>query len=140
MPMEFHITSNAEEVLKAKDEVIEKILETWGLLAESHAIDNITAAGRIDSGELRNSISHHSEPSEKTVYIGTNVEYAVYNEIGTGIYLEGGGGRQTPWRYQDEKGNWHVTRGMKPIHFLRDAIQEHLDEYQAVADQELRQG
>jgi hypothetical protein len=74
--------------------------------------------------------------SEDTVAVGSNVEYAPYVEFGTGIYADEGG-RQTPWRYQDDKGVWHITHGQKPVHFLRDGIMNHLDEYGKIAEQAL---
>lgn len=130
--------SHADEIITAKDEIIARILETWGQIAEGEAINIITSEGRVDTGNLRNSISHEADIDAETTYVGTNNEYAIYNELGTGIYIEGG--RQTPWMYKDDEGNVHITRGMKGIHFLRDAIQNNLDTYQAVADQELKNG
>ena len=84
---------------------------------------------------LRGSISHKVQ--DETCYVGTNNEHAIYNEFGTGIYADGGG-RMSPWAYQDDEGNWHRTRGMKPIHFLKNAIEEHKDEYKAIMEQELK--
>ena len=136
--IEVSFTDNSAAIKDAKDDAIEAILEAWGNQAVSHAKQNLTAASRINTGALRNSISHLAVPEEKTVYVGTNQEYAVYNEMGTGIYLEGGGGRQTPWHYQDHEGNWHTTRGMKPVHFLRNAVQDHEDEYKRIADHILK--
>lgn len=66
---------NTEQIIKAKDEAVERALEAVGLLAENYAKANITAAGRIDTGRLRSSVTHTQK--EDTVYIGTNVEYAV---------------------------------------------------------------
>lgn len=136
--MEVTMTSNAEEVKDAKAEAVAKVLEMWGQFAEGAAKENITAAGRVDTGNLRNSISHIVEMSEEAVYIGTNNEYAVYNEVGTGVFYPGG--RQTPWKYQDAKGNWHITHGMKGINFLKDAIENNVDTYNAMAEQELKAG
>ena len=113
-------------------------IEAIGNQAVSHAKSNITRASRVDTGAMRNSVSHFTVESEQTVYVGTNQEYAVYHELGTGIHLEGGGGRQTPWRYKDAKGNWHTTRGITPIHFLKRAIQEHADEYKRIAKRILK--
>lgn len=134
------ITDNSESIKDAKAEVVAKILEMWGQYAEGAAKDNITAESRVDTGNLRNSISHQVEVSEESVYIGTNVAYAVYNEVGTGIFYPGG--RQTPWRYKDPKDDnrWITTRGMEGIHFLEHAISEHVDEYNAMAEQELKAG
>lgn len=69
---------------------------------------------------------------EPSVYIGTNVEYAPYVELGTGIYAEGGGGRPTPWVYQDANGNWHYTHGQKAQPFLKPAVAEHADKYREI--------
>lgn len=131
---DIRFTNNSDEAISEMNEAIEAALEAIGQQAVSHAKSNITEAGRVDTGALRNSISHLVDKSEETVYIGTNQEYAVFNELGTGIYLDGGGGRQTPWSYQDAKGNWHRTSGMKPIHFLKRAAQDHADEYKAIAE------
>ena len=49
-----------------------------------------------------------------------------------------GTGRQTPWKYQDSKGDWHVTKGLKPIHFLKNAIEQHKGEYKKIADEYLK--
>ena len=69
---------------------------------------------------------------EPAAIIGTNNEYAAYVELGTGIYAEGGGGRPTPWVYQDAKGNWHYTRGNKAQPFLKPAVAEHADKYREI--------
>ena len=134
MNVDVKIVSNKEELLNAAKEQIEKALEAIGLQAEGYAKANITAAGRVDTGELRNSVTHQVEESEQAVYIGSNLEYAIYNEVGTGIYAEGGGGRKDPWMYVDDKGVGHWTVGITPIHFLKDAAADHGDEYRQIAE------
>lgn len=136
--MSVNFIDHSDEVLKAVEEAEAAALEAVGQQAVSHAKKNITEAGRVDTGALRNSISHAVVKKENAVYIGTNVEYAVFNELGTGVHLEGGGGRQTPWSYQDAKGNWHRTNGMKPIHFLKRAASEHGEEYRKIIEQTLK--
>lgn len=136
--IEFRLVDNSDEVLNALDSQIEAALEAVGNQAVSHSKSIITAASRVDTGALRSSVSHVTWAEGKEVYVGTNQSYAIYNELGTGIYLDGGGGRNTPWAYQDAKGKWHRTRGMKPIHFIRDAIAKHLNEYKRIIEQELR--
>ena len=69
---------------------------------------------------------------ENAVYIGTNNEYAAYVCLGTGKYAEGGGGRPTPWVYQDANGNWHYTHGQKPQPFLKPAVTDHTDKYREI--------
>ena len=137
---EVTITDNSDEVKAALGESIEAALEAIGQQAVSHAKANVTEAGRVNTGALRNGISHEVDSGEGAVYIGTNAAHAAFNELGTGIYLEGGGGRQTPWSYQDAAGNWHRTRGMRPIHFLKNAAADHTDEYMAIAKQQLKGG
>ena len=138
MALEFKIeVDNTEEVLRELETKIEAALEACGNQAVSHAKQNITEAGRVDTGAMRNSMTH--QVKDDTCYVGTNIEYAIYHEYGTGIYTDGGGGRQTPWFYVDAKGEGHFTHGMKPIHFLKNALADHKDEYKAIIEQQLRE-
>lgn len=73
----------------------------------------------VDTGDLRNSITH--EVDDGVGIVGTNKEYAPYVEYGTGIFAVEGNGRDTPWSYQDDEGNWHTTIGQKPQPFLEPA-------------------
>lgn len=128
------VETHADLFKDAVKEAVEAALEAIGLQAEGYAKANITAAGRVDTGELRNSVTHQVEESEQAVYIGSNLEYAIYNEVGTGIYAEGGGGRKDPWVYVDDNGVGHWTVGITPIHFLKDAAADHGDEYRQIAE------
>jgi len=65
-----------------------------------------------------------AKENEFVVVIGSNVEYAPYPELGTGIYAEGGGGRQTPWIYPIGDG-FRWTNGMRPIAYLRRAFEKY---------------
>lgn len=131
MPVE--VTSHRDEAIEGKNKAVEKALEKIGLVAERYAKEKCV----VDTGRLRNSISHQTD--EDTVYIGTNVEYAPYVEFGTGVYAEGGG-RATPWSYQDSSGEWHTTSGMRPQPYLRPAIDNHLAEYKQIVQNELQNG
>ena len=133
------VETHADLFKDAVKEAVEAALEAVGLQAEGYAKANITAAGRVDTGELRNSVTHQVEESEQAVYIGSNLEYAIYNEVGTGIYAEGGGGRKDPWVYVDDKGVGHWTVGMKPIHFLKDAAADHGEEYRQIAESVMKE-
>lgn len=143
---EIKITDNSGEVMRAFKNQLQIALEAVGTQAESHAKQivsdtlvyghvNLKAVGekdnsRVDIGRLRNSIAH--TVVKEDVYIGSNLEYAPYHELGTGIYASQPGGRQTPWIYYDRKGNAHMTRGLYPIHFLKKAASEHTDEYKKI--------
>lgn len=140
------VKDNSGEVMRQFEQSLQIALETIGTQAESHAKQiisdahvyghvNLKAVGekdnsRVDTGRMRNSIAH--TVVKEDVYIGTNLEYAPYHELGTGIYASQPGGRQSPWIYYDRKGKAHRTRGLYPIHFLKKAASEHTDEYKKI--------
>lgn len=76
MPSEIRVVDNSAEVKQAFEDAIARALEKCGLTAEAYAKENITKNGSVDTGNLRNSITHRVDAGEKAVYIGTNVEYA----------------------------------------------------------------
>lgn len=129
--MDFSISlqeNNIEEILKEKDEAVRTALEACGLIMEGYA----KKLCPVDTGLLRNSITHEVDGDGNIVHLGTNVEYAPYVELGTGKYATNGGGRQTPWAYKDEKGNWHWTSGAKPRPYIRPAVENHLKQYEEI--------
>jgi HK97 gp10 family phage protein len=78
------------------------------------------------TGELRRSITSKVENMEGVVY--TPLEYAPYVEYGTGLFAESGGRTDVPWCYQDDKGEWHSTSGMKPQPYMRPALDENREQ------------
>lgn len=131
--MSVEFKDNSSKVKSEFDEALLRGLEKCGLVAEGYA----KKLQIQDTGNLRNSITHVVDENEPAAYIGTNVEYAPYVELGTGIYAEGGGGRPTPWVYQDAKGNWHYTRGNRAQPFLKPAVADHADKYRQIIKSEL---
>ena len=80
-----------------------------------------------DTGALRRSIT--SKVDGLTGIVFTPLEYAPFVEVGTGLFAENGAGRKdVPWNYQDDKGEWHSTRGQKPQPFMRPALNENRTE------------
>lgn len=107
MSFDFRLVNNKEQILNALKEKAPVALEACGLAAEGYA----KRLAPVDTGLLRNSITHaldgeataiatytdnpgiqHGEYSGSTpaesgharaVYLGTNVEYAPYVEMGT---------------------------------------------------------
>lgn len=104
--MSYTTKDNTKEVLSALDKAIERGLEAIGLTAEGHAKKNTP----VDTGRLRNSISHAVE--DKAAYIGTNVEYAPYVELG--------------------------SRGRDGKHMLQRAATEHTDEYKRLLEEAMK--
>lgn len=78
-----------------------------------------------DTGALRRSITSEvkGENTEVEGSVFTPLEYAPYVEYGTGLFAEQRG-RSKPWRYEDEEGNWHTTKGQHPQPFMRPALNE----------------
>ena len=139
MAVEFTISAdNTEAVLQELSTKLEAILEAWGIQGVGAVVDIITSESRVDTGAMRNSITHQVDAGDQSVYIGTNIEYAIYHELGTGIYLEGGGGRQTPWSYQDANGEWHRTRGIKPIHMIKNGVSGSVNDFKSIANDILK--
>lgn len=129
--MEIKFADNSQKILDEFHAAVLRALERCGSQAEGYAKD----LAPVDTGNLRNSISHKVDDGEPAVYIGSNTSYAPYVELATGIYAEGG--RPTPWVYQDENGNWHWTRGNKAQPFLKPAVADHAKEYQSIIKTEL---
>lgn len=127
--MDVKITDNSDKFKSAMSKAKLRALEAIGLQVESYA----KPACPVDTGLLRNSITHavsgqrpaissykadrgdgHGSyngtapnDSVSAVYVGSNVEYAVY--------VENGGSRKGP----------------RP--FLKPAVTQHTDEYKAIA-------
>ena len=122
------------DVLNEFHDAVLRALERCGEQAEGYAKD----LAPVDTGNLRNSISHTVDEDEPAAYIGSNVEYAAYVELGTGKYTEGG--RPTPWVYQDDNGNWHWTAGNPAQPFLAPAVKDHAQTYRNIIEDELKSG
>lgn len=134
MNFEFLMNSHEAEVYEAFEAACERALEKCGLVAEGFA----KKLAPVDTGALRNSISH--KVVDKDAYVGTNQEYAAYVEFGTGQYATQGGGRNTPWVYQDAKGHWHKTSGSKAQPFVKPAVADHVADYRQIVEGEFKGG
>ena len=120
------------DVLNEFHDAVLRALERCGEQAEGYAKD----LAPVDTGNLRNSISHRVDEDELAAYIGSNTSYAAYVELGTGKYTEGG--RPTPWVYQDDEGKWHWTRGNPAQPFLAPAVKDHPQTYRNIIADELK--
>ena len=107
--MSVKFVDNSKQVLSDFEKAIEVGLEAIGQTAEGHAKLDCP----VDTGRLRNSISH--AVSGKDAVIGSNVEYAPAVE------------------FDDHKK--HITG---KAHFLRDAATTHNDEYKRIMENELK--
>ena len=82
------------------------------------------------NGELRRSITSKIEKDNDELkgIVFTPLEYAPYVEYGTGLFAEEDGRQDVPWSYQDDKGEWHSTSGMKPQPYMRPALDENREQ------------
>lgn len=96
--------NNAKQISGMFTPAIAKALEEIGLLAEGYAKKECP----VDTGRLRNSITHAVVSRERSVYVGTNVEYGPYVELGT------------------------RKRAAKP--FLRPAAENHGSQYRSILE------
>ena len=134
--MDVKFTDNSGKVLAEFRDAALRALEKCGLTAEAYA----KKLCPVDTEALRNSISHAVDEGEPAAYVGTNSEYGPYVEYGTGIYATEGGGRPTPWVYQDAKGDWHMTHGQRAQPFLKPAVSDHSKQYRDIIESEMKNG
>ena len=124
----------AEVEFKGLDKIIaklDKMQDTSTIIAAMQDCCDLvegSAKGKApkDTGALRRSITSKVEVTGNTIegIVFTPLEYAQYQEYGTGMYAENGNGRQTPWVYKDDKGKYHYTHGQHPQPFMRPALKE----------------
>ena len=125
-----NIIDNSNEVRDKLERAVERAMISCGIVAEGYA----KMICPVDTGRLRGSIVYvtstkHSSgdspaeapdytprgtPEKGEVYIGTNVEYAIYVELG--------------------------TIGRQAKSFLRPAVENHINEYKRLIEDELRGG
>ena len=91
------------------------------------------------NGELRRSIQSKIEKDGEDIrgVVFTPLEYAPYVEYGTGLFAEERGRQDVPWSYQDDKGEWHTTSGMKPYPYMRPALDENREEIRRMIKESL---
>lgn len=102
------IIDNTSQTLDQLHNAVARALEIIGGQAETYA----KMLCPVDTGRLRNSIAHTADG--KYAYIGSNVEYAPYVELGT------------------------IKQQAQP--YLRPAAQDHMPQYKAIIQAELHKG
>lgn len=132
--MSVEFIDNSKEVKSAMHTALIRGLEIIGQTAEKYAKQLCPTR----TSTLKNSITHRVNAEEYAVYIGSDVEYAAYVELGTGEFYEGGTPR--PWGYKDEKGNQHWTGGNRAQPYLKPAAADHRDQYREILENEMKNG
>jgi HK97 gp10 family phage protein len=87
----------------------------------------------VATSRLKQSIDYIVDDDELVGYVGTNVDYAIYVELGTGEFAENGNGRKGGWMYIDPSGEWFFTWGIEPQPYLRPAFRQTKGQIEALA-------
>ena len=111
---------NSEAVKRALERGAIRGLIKASMLVECQAV----LLAPVDKGGLRDSIGYKVNESELVAYVGTNCEYAIYVEFGTGEFAENGNGRKGGWVYKTPNGEVQFTYGMPPQPYLRPAFRK----------------
>lgn len=100
------------EVITKLNDIAQASLEEASGELESQIKRNTAVA----SGQTKGSWQHRLKRSgdKHTATIGSPLQNAIWEEFGTGEYALNGDGRKGGWSYQDERGEWHFTRGKHP--------------------------
>jgi len=109
------VISNKRMVLSELDKTCKAALEVCGGKAESHAKRYCP----VDTGALRNSITHEAE-GDRSVVIGSETSYAPYVELGH---------HQQPGRYVPAIKKRLVASFVQGKPYLRPALENHEAEY-----------
>ena len=77
----------------------------------------------VDTGQLKNSWDYVVEEENNKATVGSPLENAIWEELGTGEYALNGDGRKGGWTYADDRGEFHHTHGKKPRRALAKAFE-----------------
>ena len=149
MNTDINLTDNTDELMESMETLKAIALREVGREAEGIAKENCTA---VDTGRLRNSITFataevygphdyrnnynesytetSNQPEKDAVYIGTNVEYAPFIELGHRV----SGQKSVPpdQRSVHQGKNPHHQKSNPPLHFLKNAAGNHNDHYKKI--------
>lgn len=122
---------NSSQAKQAINQATIKWLLSACILVQGQAV----LLAPVQTARLKGSIDYIVDEDELVGYVGTNVEYAIYIEFGTGEFAENGRGRKGGWVYQDPSGEWHFTYGQPPQPYLRPAFRQNRIQIEALAKQ-----
>lgn len=105
--LDWIFNDNSAEIEAAKKLAVEQALTQMGDTCATYA----SGLAPVDTGNLKRSIEKKVSIGEEAVYVGTNVDYAIYQEFGTERNRAANGGKG----------------------YIRPAVQEHIDEYKDIA-------
>ena len=156
MGMVVNIEDHIDDVIEAKNNAVLRALEMIGIQAESHAANNLTASGHIDTGLLRNSITHAVSGE-----IPKNNDGSSSYEADTAVSKY----RPNEQNAQKKRGEYSIavpdadineravfvgsnveyapyieygTDKIGATHYIKNAVTDHLDEYKDIVKRSLQ--
>lgn len=131
---------HTQEVLSALETAKLKALTIIGMKLEKYAkalcpvgTSESTGIKGYRGGTLRNSITYQVQDDE--VWVGSNVEYAPYVELGTGPHFV----PPPDWEeFTAPAGTGIKHAYVHPRPFLRPAIEDHTSEFKEIVENELK--
>lgn len=132
--------NNIGVISRSIDDCFERALTIMGMKMEKYAkalcpVGTVESTGKkgYRGGTLRNSITFRVE--DKSITLGSNVEYAPYVELGTGPNF-------TPppeWEQFETRKGAGIKHGgyVRPRPYLRPAIEDHIEEFANIVKSEL---
>ena len=96
----------------------------------------------VRTGKLKSSITimpiTWSNGLAEISVVPKGCNYAIYNELGTGIYADNGNGRQDGWVYPLGNGEFRFTMGLPPKYFVRDTREFYEDKASRFIEDNIR--
>lgn len=139
--IEFKFTENRMEFNRAIDDAVGKFL----LEASAELVSATARNTRVDEGQLKGSWAANVDESKGEAVIGSPLENAIWEELGTGEWAANHDGRGGAWYVPAEKATgakkptydgkvvivygkngqkFYKTNGKKPAHMLQKACEE----------------
>lgn len=115
-----------EHIDEFKEQLEQKAIQ-WLEEAKSSIASQASRNSPVDTGALKASFQTDSIVDEHTriAYVGSSLEYSIWQELGTGEYALNGDGRKGGWAYKDYKtGETIFTHGNQPRRMLYHAFMQ----------------
>lgn len=132
--MEIKFTDYSGEVKGKLEEAL-----IAGLYAAAEVESQAAQNTPVDTGQLKGSWANVVDEEKMEATIGSPLEYAIWQEFGTGEHSLEGKGRKGGWRYKDAEGKWWKTKGNKPIRMLWNAFNTKKNTVQKIIANEVKE-
>lgn len=101
-------------------------------------VSQVARNSRVKTGQTKGSWDYNVDEETLMMIVGSALENAIWEELGTGEYALNGNGRKGGWFYKDEKGDGHFTHGKKPNRALWNALETLKPKIKAIIEEKLK--